>query len=111
MRIRPVFDRIVVRQLKPSERTSGGIVIPGNVKEEIFRGKVVAVGPGRLLENGTRLQPEVNVGDVVTFGTRVRGAFIKDLDEEYLIMQEGDVLAIIEEGETEPGRVDINTLN
>lgn len=98
MRLRPLFDRVVIRQLEPDEKTIGGIVLPNGAKtEDILRGKVIAVGPGRILDNGTRTTPEVKVGDVVTFATRVRGAFAKIDGKEFLIMEQADILAVVEE--------------
>lgn len=98
MRLRPIFDRVVIRQLKPEERTSGGIMLPTGTKtEDILRGKVIAVGPGRRNEDGSYQEPVVRTGDVVTFATRVRGAFVKIDGEELLIMEQADILAVVEE--------------
>jgi len=97
-RLRPLFDRVVIRQLEPDEKTGGGIVLPNGAKtEDILRGKVIAVGPGRILDDGRRTEPEVRVGDVVTFATRVRGAFAKVNGVEMLIMEQADILAVVED--------------
>jgi chaperonin GroES len=104
MRLRPVFDRVVIRQLEPDEKTVGGIMLPNGAKtEDILRGKVIAVGPGRVLDDGTRTKPEVCVGDIVTFATRVRGAFAKVNGKELLIMEQADILAVVEDDQLGPG--------
>mgnify|MGYP001339296898 CR=1 FL=1 len=98
LRLRPLFDRVVIRQLEPDEKTVGGIVLPNGTKtEDILRGKVISVGPGRILDDGRRTEPEVRVGDVVTFATRVRGAFAKIDNKELLIMEQADILAVVED--------------
>jgi len=91
--IKPLADRIVVKALTAEETTKGGIVLPDTAKEKPQEGEVIAVGPGRLLDNGTRVAPEVKVGDRVIFA-KYSGTEVKIEGEEYLIMREGDVLAV-----------------
>ncbi|MFC1867851.1 co-chaperone GroES [Thermodesulfobacteriota bacterium] len=94
MKIRPLHDRVIVKRIKEEEKTKGGIIIPDTAKEKPSEGKVVAVGNGKLLENG-KLQPlEVKKGDRVLFG-KYAGTDIKIADEEHLIMKEDDIIAIM----------------
>jgi chaperonin GroES len=88
-------DRIVVRPFESEEKTAGGIVLPDKAKEKQQRGKVVAVGPGKLLETGERAPLSVKVGDEVLFG-KYSGNEVKVDGEELKIMRESDVLAKIE---------------
>jgi chaperonin GroES len=94
-KIRPLYDRIVIKRLE-EERTSGGIVIPDTAAEKPIRGKVSAVGGGKVLENGEVRKLAVKVGDIVLFG-KYSGTEIKMDGEDYLVMREDDVLAIIDE--------------
>ena len=96
MKIRPLHDRILVQRLEEEEKTKGGIIIPDTAKEKPIEGKVVAVGNGKLLENGEVKPLDVKVGDKVLFG-KYAGTEVKIGGEEYLIMREDDVLGIIEE--------------
>ena len=97
MKIRPLGDRIVVRRMASEEKTAGGILLPDAAKKKPQKGKVLAVGPGRLTKSGTRKPLQVKEGDVVYFTSwagdeyRERGR-----EDEILIMQEGDVLAVID---------------
>lgn len=91
--IKPLGDRVVVKAEAEEERTKGGIVLPDTAKERPQEGKVVAVGPGRILENGQRVPLEVKVGDTVIF-SKYGGTEIKIDGEEYLILRESDILAI-----------------
>ena len=91
--IRPLADRIVVKAAAGEERTRGGIVIPDTAKEKPQDGEVMAVGPGKVMENGTILAPEVKVGDHIIFN-KYSGTEIKIDGENYLILRESDVLAI-----------------
>lgn len=93
MKLSPLGDRIIVKALETEEKTKSGIVIPDTAKEKSQEGNVVAVGTGRVLENGTRLAPEVQVGDKVIF-SKYGGTDIKVEDEEYLILSERDILAV-----------------
>ena len=92
LRLRPLDDRIVVQRLEAEEKTSGGIILPDNAQEKPQKGKVVAVGVGKLLDSGTRATPDVKEGDTVIFG-RYAGTEVKVEGEEYLIMRESDILA------------------
>ena len=93
--IRPLHDRVVVKRLEQEEEIRGGIIIPDTAKEKPQQGEVVAVGNGKILENGTRLNMEVQVGDRVLFG-KYSGTEVKTDDEEYLILREDEILGIIE---------------
>lgn len=91
--IKPLNERVVVKPITAEEKTKGGIVLPDTAKDKPQEGEVVAVGPGRILENGTRVPPEVKVGDRVIF-SKYSGTEIKIDGEEYLILRESDILAI-----------------
>ncbi|KUK35936.1 MAG: chaperonin GroES [Thermacetogenium sp.] len=93
--LKPLGDHVLVKPLSKEEKTEGGIYLPDTAKEKPQEGEVIAVGPGRLLENGTRVQPEVKVGDKVIYA-KYGGTEIKLGDVEYLIMRESDILAIKE---------------
>jgi chaperonin GroES len=95
MKITPLGDKIVVKRLEAEEKTKGGIVLPDTAKEKPQRGKVIAVGEGRLLDNGERAKPSVKKGDEIVF-TSYAGTEIKVGGEEYLIMGESEVLAVVE---------------
>ncbi|MBL7661738.1 co-chaperone GroES [bacterium] len=95
MSLRPLQDRIIVERLSEDEKTAGGIIIPDTAKEKPQRGKVVAVGKGKILEDGTVRPLEVKAGDVVLFG-KYAGTEIKIDANERLIMREDDVLAVVE---------------
>ena len=90
----PLGDRIVVQREESQEKTSGGIFLPDSAKDRPTRGKVVSVGDGRVLENGKRAELQVKVGDFVLF-TSYAGENIEVDGEEYLLMNEGEVLAIL----------------
>jgi chaperonin GroES len=92
IKIRPLDDRVVVEPSAAEEVTAGGIVLPDNAKEKPQRGKVVAVGPGKLLDNGQRGQLSVAVGDEVIFG-KYGGTEIEVDGEEIKILRESDILA------------------
>ncbi|HHW18225.1 MAG TPA: co-chaperone GroES [Firmicutes bacterium] len=91
--LKPLADRVVVKPVQAEEKTKGGIVLPDTAKEKPQEGEVVAVGPGRVLENGTKLAPEVKVGDRVIY-SKYSGTEVKIEGEEYLIIRESDILAI-----------------
>ncbi|RMG67888.1 MAG: co-chaperone GroES [Calditrichaeota bacterium] len=95
MSIKPLADRVVVKPLEEEDKTPGGIILPDTAKEKPQRGKVVAVGPGKLNEKGERVKLEVKEGDVVLYG-KYSGTEIKIDGEEYLILRESDILAIVE---------------
>ncbi len=92
--LNPLDDRVVVKVLDAEEKTAGGIVLPDNAKEKPQRGKVTAVGNGKLLPNGKRQTPTVKKGDEVIFG-KYTGSDIKIDDEEYKVLRESDLLAKI----------------
>ena len=94
MKIHPLADRIVVRVLEAEEVTKGGIVLPDTAKEKPQEAEVVAVGKGRVSDEGKVIAPEVKVGDKVLFG-KYSGTEIKIDAEDYLILKEDDILAII----------------
>jgi chaperonin GroES len=93
--LNPLGDRIVVKAISAEEKTKGGIVLPDTAKEKPQEGEVIAVGPGRVLDNGQRLAPEVKVGDRVIYA-KYGGTEVKLDGEEYLILRESDVLAVVE---------------
>ena len=95
MDIKPLGDRIVVKPLEAETKTKGGIVLPDTAKEKPQEGKVVAVGKGKVLENGTTQAPEVKVGDKVLYGKYSGNEITTKEGEELLIMREEDILAII----------------
>ena len=95
MKIRPLHDRVIVKRIEEEEKTKGGIIIPDTAKEKPIEGKVVAVGAGKILENGKKMALEVKKGDRVLFG-KYAGTDIKIDGEEHLIMREDDIIAIVE---------------
>ncbi len=95
MKIRPLADKVLVERLEAATTTSGGIVLPDSAKEKPQRGKIVNVGTGKLLDDGTYQELQVKKGDTVLF-TSYAGTEIKAGDKEYMIMEESDILAIIE---------------
>jgi len=95
MQIKPLGDRVVIKPLEAEAKTKGGIVLPDTAKEKPQEGKVVAVGKGRVLENGTIQSPEVKVGDKVLYGKYSGNEITTKEGEELLIMREEDILAII----------------
>jgi chaperonin GroES len=95
MKVRPLHDRIIVQRLEEEEKTKGGIIIPDTAKEKPIEGKVIAVGAGRIKKDGTKVSLEVKKGDRVLYA-KYGGTEVKIDGEEYLMMKEDDVLAIIE---------------
>jgi len=95
MNIRPLHDRILVKRLAEPERTAGGLYIPDTAKEKPIEAEVIAVGHGKLLENGTLRKLEVKAGDKVLFG-KYSGSEVKIDGADHLILREDDVLAVIE---------------
>jgi chaperonin GroES len=95
MKIRPLSDKVLVERVEAEAKTAGGIVLPDTAKERPQRGKVVAVGEGRVLEDGTRRAVQVKKNDLVLF-TSYAGTEIKVEGKEYLIMDESDIMAVIE---------------
>jgi chaperonin GroES len=96
MKLRPLHDRILVKRIEPADVVKGGIIIPDSAKEKPQEGKVVAVGNGKILENGNRLEMSVKEGDTILFG-KYSGSEVKIDGEEYLILREDDVLAVTSE--------------
>ena len=95
MKMRPLHDRILVKRVEEEAKTKGGIIIPDTAKEKPQEAKVVAVGSGRVTDEGKRVAPEVKKGDRVLFG-KYSGSEVQVDGEEHLIIREEDVLAIIE---------------
>ncbi|HHY36796.1 MAG TPA: co-chaperone GroES [Firmicutes bacterium] len=95
MKVKPLGDRVLVKPATKEEKTKGGIVIPDTAKEKPQEGEVIAVGSGKLLENGERVPLEVKVGDKVIY-SKFAGTEIKIDDEEHLILSERDILAVVE---------------
>ena len=95
MDVKPLHDRILVRRIEEKEVVKGGIIIPDTAKEKPMEGEVIAVGPGKVLEDGKRSALDVKKGDRILFG-KYAGTDIKIDDEEYAIMREDDILAVIE---------------
>jgi chaperonin GroES len=96
IKIRPLHDRVIVTRLVENDRSPGGIVIPDNAKEKPSRGKVLAVGPGKILENGDKRALDVKVGDIVLFG-KYSGTEVKIDNQDMLVMREEDIMAIVTE--------------
>jgi chaperonin GroES len=94
MKIRPLADKVLIKRLEAETKTKGGIVLPDSAKEKPRRGKVLALGDGKLLENGKRSEFQVKVGDLVLF-TSYGGTELKVDGEEVMIMEESDILAIV----------------
>ena len=94
-KIRPLNDRIVIKRLEAEEKTKGGIVLPDTAKEKPKEGRVISFGQGKLLDNGTRAEFTVKENDRVIFSSYA-GTEVKVSGEEYLILSEDDVLAVVE---------------
>jgi len=90
---RPLADRVLVKPIQAEEKTKGGIVLPDTAKEKPQEGEVIAVGSGRVLDNGTKLAPEIKVGDRVLY-SKYSGSEIKIDGDEHLIIRESDILAV-----------------
>ena len=95
LKIRPLHDRVIIQRLDAETKTAGGIVIPDSAAEKPIRGKVMAVGKGKILESGDVRPLDVKVGDHILFG-KYSGTEVKMDGEEYLVMREEDVMAVIE---------------
>ena len=96
MKIRPLHDRVLVRRMEEERTSPGGIVIPDSATEKPIKGEVIAVGKGKVLENGKILALDLKAGDKVLFG-KYSGTEVKVDNEELLVMKEDDVMAIIED--------------
>lgn len=95
MKLRPLADKVLVKRLEAEGTTKGGIVLPDSAKEKPKRGKIVSLGNGKLLKDGTRSKFQVKVGNTVLF-TSYAGTEIKIAGEEFLIMDDSDIMAIVE---------------
>jgi len=95
MKVRPLHDRVIVKRMEEEEKTKGGIIIPDTAKEKPVEGKVIAVGDGKVAEDGKKMPLEVKEGDRVLFG-KYAGTEIQIDGEEHLIMREDDIIAIVE---------------
>ena len=96
MKIRPLADKVLVQRVEAENKTAGGIVLPDTAKEKPQRGKVVSIGEGKILDDGNRQPMQVKKGDMVLF-TSYAGTEIKIDGKEYLIMNESDIMAVLEE--------------
>ena len=94
-KVRPLHDRIIVQRIEESEQKVGGIIIPDTAKEKPQQGKVIAVGQGKVKDDGTRQPLDVKAGDTILFG-KYSGSEVKIDDKDYLILKEEDVLAILD---------------
>jgi chaperonin GroES len=95
MKIRPLHDRVIVKRKEEERTTPGGIVIPDTAKEKPIRGEVIAVGKGKILENGDQRPLDVQVGDQILFG-KYSGTEVKVEGEDLLVMREDDIMGVIE---------------
>jgi len=95
MKVKPLYDRVLVKRVEASEKLKGGIIIPDTAKEKPMEGKVIAVGAGKIDDNGKRVPLEVKAGNRVLFG-KYAGTEIKINDEEHVILREDEILGIIE---------------
>ena len=94
MKIRPLQDRILVKRLEAEEKTASGIIIPDNAKEKPMEGEVIAVGNGKILDDGTVRKPDLKVGDKILI-SKYAGSEVKINNVEHLILREDDVLGVI----------------
>jgi chaperonin GroES len=94
MKMKPLADRVVIKPSPAEERTKGGIILPDTAKEKPVMGEVVAVGPGKVSDDGKKIAPEVKVGDKVLYG-KYSGTEVTIDGDEYLIMREADIFAIV----------------
>ena len=97
LKLQPLADRVIVQRDQAEEQTAGGIVLPDSAKEKVNRGKVIAVGPGKLTEEGTRVEPSVKPGDHVLINKYGGDEFEMDEDTKYVIVRESDILAVIKD--------------
>ena len=94
MNVRPLHDRVIVKRVEEQEVVKGGIIIPDTAKEKPMEGEVIAAGPGKVMDDGKRAAMDVKAGDRILFG-KYSGTEIKIDDEEYIIMREDEILAVI----------------
>ena len=95
MKLRPLHDRVIVKRMEEERMSAGGIVIPDSATEKPVRGQVLAVGNGKILDNGEKRPLDISVGDTVLFG-KYSGTEVKVEGEEILVMREEDIMAVIE---------------
>ncbi|MCP4577227.1 MAG: co-chaperone GroES [Deltaproteobacteria bacterium] len=95
MKVKPLHDRVIVKRVEEEEKTKGGIIIPDTAKEKPVEGEIMAVGEGKVGDDGKKIALEVKVGDKVLFG-KYAGTEIQIDNEEHLIMREDDIIAIVE---------------
>ena len=103
MKIRPLHDRVLIKRIAEQETVRGGIIIPDSAKEKPQEGEVIAVGNGKILENGQRVPLDVKAGDRILFG-KYAGSEIKIEGEEYLILREDEVLGVLSEAAQPAGQ-------
>ena len=103
MSIRPLHDRVIVRRIEEQETVKGGLIIPDTAKEKSQEGQVVAVGKGKVLENGSLLPLEVKEGDRVLFG-KFAGSEVRVADQDYLILREDDIIGIVTKASKATGK-------
>jgi len=96
MKVRPLHDRVLIKRIEEKETAKGGIIIPDTAKEKPMEGEVVAVGPGKVTEGGKREPMDVKAGDKILFG-KYAGTEIKIDDQDYVIMREEEILAVLQE--------------
>ena len=94
MNVRPLHDRVIVKRVEEKDVVKGGIIIPDTAKEKPMEGEVIAAGPGKIMEDGKRAAMDVKAGDRILFG-KYSGTEIKIDDEDYVIMREDEILAVI----------------
>jgi chaperonin GroES len=95
MSVKPLEDRVLIKPIEPEKKTESGIYLPESAKEKPMQGKIVAVGPGKLLDNGERVRPSVKKGDTVVFG-KYAGTEIEIINVKHMIMRESELLGLIE---------------
>jgi chaperonin GroES len=95
MKIRPLADKVLVERVEAESKTAGGIVLPDTAKEKPQRGRIVSVGPGKIMDDGKNKEMQIKKGDLVLF-TSYAGTEVKIDGKEYLIMDESDIMAVIE---------------
>jgi chaperonin GroES len=103
MNVRPLHDRIIVQRIEEGEQKIGGIIIPDTAKEKPQQGKVIAAGAGKVKDDGKRISLDVKAGDTILFG-KYSGQEIKLEGEEFLIMREDEVLAVVDEAESKKSK-------
>ena len=97
MTVKPLEDRVLIKPIEPESKTASGIYLPETAKEKPMQGKVVAVGPGKLLDSGERVKPSVKKGDMVVFG-KYAGTEIEIKNVKHMILRESELLGLVEEG-------------